>query len=82
MNVALFGKTAKEWKDANPDKKGNIREHANLNQLLILANLESYNAILIEQGEIQSERLILLHDLAIKQLQTIESLSKSSLSER
>lgn len=46
LNVALFGKTAKQWRDTNPDKKGNIRDEANLNQLLVLANMESYNAIL------------------------------------
>lgn len=79
LNVALFGKTAKEWRDANPNKKGNMRDDANLNQLLVLANMESYNAVLIEQGKMQSERLVLLHDLAIKQMQTLESLSKSSL---
>lgn len=79
LNVALFGKTAKEWIDANPNKKGNMRDDANLNQLLVLANMESYNAVLIEQGKMQSERLVLLHDLAIKQMQTLESLSKISL---
>lgn len=79
LNVALFGKTAKEWRAANSDKKGNMREDTNLNQLLVLANMESYNAVLIEQGKIQSERLVLLHDLAIKQLQTMELLSKTSL---
>lgn len=81
LNVALFGKTAKEWRDANPDKKGNMRDEANLNQLLVLANMESYNAVLIEQGKTQSERLVLLRKLAIKQMQTMESLSKSSLAQ-
>lgn len=81
LNVALFGKIAKEWRDANPDKKGNMRDEANLNQLLVLANMESYNAVLIEQGKTQSERLVLLRDLAIKQMQTMESLSKSSLTQ-
>ena len=79
LNVALFGKTAKEWIDANPNKKGNMRDDANLNQLLVLAKMESYNAVLIEQGKMQSERLVLLHDLAIKQMQTLESLSEISL---
>ena len=65
LNVALFGKRAKQWRNENPEKKGNIRDEANLNQLLVLANMESYNAILIEQGKIQSERLILLRELAI-----------------
>lgn len=57
LNVALFGQTAKQWKNNNPGKKGNVRDDANLNQLLVLANMESYNAILIEQGKSQSERL-------------------------
>ena len=61
LNVALFGQTAKQWKNNNPSKKGNVRDDANLNQLLVLANMESYNAILIEQGKSQSERLILLY---------------------
>ena len=63
LNVALFGKTAKQWRDENPGSKGNIRDHADLNQLLILANMESYNAILIEQGKLMSERLVLLPQL-------------------
>ena len=73
LNVALFGKTAKQWRDENPDKKGNIRDDANLNQLLVLANMESYNAILIEQGKPMSERLLLLRDLAIRQMSTLTS---------
>ena len=51
LNVALFGKTAKQWRDNNPDAKRNMRDEANLNQLLVLANMESYNAVLIEQGK-------------------------------
>lgn len=79
LNVALFGKTAKQWRTGNPDKKGNIRDHATLNQLLVLANMESYNAILIEQGKEQSERLILLRELAMRQMQTMESVNTSRL---
>ena len=79
LNVALFGKTAKEWRVANPDKKGNMRDEANINQLLVLANMESYNAVLIEQGKAQSERLILLHELAVKQMKTMERLSVDNL---
>lgn len=71
LNVALFGITAKQWREANPGKKGNIRDKATLNQLLVLANMESYNAILIEQGKPQAERLVALRDLAIKQLRTL-----------
>ena len=55
LNVVLFGRTAKQWKDENPDIKGNMRDGATLNQLLILANLESYNAVLIHQGNNQKE---------------------------
>lgn len=79
LNVALFGKTAKQWRIGNPDKKGNIRDYATLNQLLVLANMESYNAILSEQGKQQSERLILLHELAVRQMQTMSSLNTSRL---
>lgn len=79
LNVALFGKTARQWKSENPDKKGNMRDEASIHQLLVLANMESYNAILIEQGKIQSERLVLLHDLAVKQMKTMASLSIDNL---
>ena len=74
LNVALFGKTAKEWRMENPNKKGNIRDYASIGQLLVLANLESYNAILIEQKTEQSQRLELLRQTAIKQLTTISTL--------
>ena len=80
LNVALFGQTAKQWKNNNPSKKGNVRDDANLNQLLVLANMESYNAILIEQGKSQSERLILLRNLAIKQMDTLSSINLSEVS--
>lgn len=79
MNVALFGKTAKQWRDTNPDKKGNIRDDANLNQLLVLANMESYNAILIGQGKTMSERLVLLRELAIRQMKTLVAVSMDGL---
>ena len=74
LNVALFGKTAKEWRLENPDKSGNIRDYADIPHLLVLANLESYNAILIEQNIPQKERLLKLRDTAKKQLGTILSL--------
>lgn len=80
LNVALFGITAKEWREKNSNKKGNMRDDANLNQLLVLSNMESYNAVLIEQGKTQSERLILLRGLAVKQMKTLESLTVSALS--
>lgn len=74
LNVALFGVTAKQWREENKDKDGNIRDYATLNQLLVLANMESYNAILIEQGKPQSERIQLLNKLAIRQLEAIEKI--------
>lgn len=80
--MALFGKTAKQWRTENPDKKGNIRDHATFNQWLVLANMESYNTILIEQGKEQSERLILLRELAMRQMQTMESVNTSRLPQR
>ena len=79
LNVVLFGKTAKQWKDENPTEKGNMRDVATLNQLLVLANLESYNAVLINQGKKQKERMELLRQLAVQQLQTLEAVSLSNL---
>ena len=79
LNVALFGQTAKEWREENPKSKGNMRDEATLNQLLVLANMESYNAILIEQGLKQSERIQLINTLAIKQLETIENIGSESI---
>lgn len=72
LNVVLFGKTAKQWKEENPAVKGNMRDIATLNQLLVLVNLESYNAVLINQGKKQKERMELLRQLAVQQLQTLE----------
>ena len=75
LNVALFGQTAKEWRNTHRNKRGNIRDYAEINQLLVLANIESYNAILISQGKNQSERLLLLRSMVKKQLETISSLN-------
>jgi hypothetical protein len=75
LNMALFGQTAAEWKKSNPDKKGNIRDYANLNHLLVLANMESYNAILIEQGKEMPERLVTIHNLAEKQMKALEKIN-------
>ncbi len=75
LNVVLFGKTAKQWREENPDKKGNVRDYADINRLLVLANLESYNAILIEQGYSQAKRLDLLRQTAERQLRTLLGLS-------
>ncbi|MDW2829938.1 KilA-N domain-containing protein [Mesomycoplasma ovipneumoniae] len=79
LNVALFNKTAKEWRDENPDFKGNIRDYASLNELLVLANMESYNAILIGKGMVQKERMIELRKLARTQLTSLEKLNYSDI---
>lgn len=79
LNVILFGMTAKEWREKNGGKQGNIRDDASINQLLVLANLESYNAVLINQNKSQKDRMILLRDLAIHQLRTISGLSMTNL---
>lgn len=79
LNVALFGLTAKQWREKNPDKGGNIRDYATINQLLVLANMESYNAILIEQSKTQPERLQLLNKLAIRQLKAIEEINMDTI---
>lgn len=68
LNVALFGKTAKQWRDENPDKKGNIRDFASINELICLSNLENINAVLIGEGVPQSERLEKLNKIAIHQI--------------
>ncbi|PTT73755.1 MULTISPECIES: KilA-N domain-containing protein [unclassified Chryseobacterium] len=71
LNVALFGVTAKSWRDHNPDKKGNVRDYATLEQLVVLSNMESINALLIQQGLPQSERLIQLNKVAITQMKSL-----------
>lgn len=71
LNVALFGMTAREWRDKNPDKKGNIRDYAEVSQLVCLSNLENLNAYLIECGLSQSERLIELNKIAIRQMKVL-----------
>lgn len=71
LNVALFGVTAKEWRNSNIDKKGNIRDYATIEQLVVLSNMESINALLIRQGLSQSERLIYLNKTAITQMKSL-----------
>ncbi len=71
LNVALFGKTAKMWRDENTDLKGNIRDHASIQQLIVLINLESMNSELIKLGLSQSERAVRLNKMAIEQLTTL-----------
>ena len=79
LNVVLFGMTAKEWRANNRNKKGNIRDHASIKQLLVLANMESYNSILIGQGLTQKERMIKLRELSIQQLNTLKEMDVSML---
>lgn len=75
LNVAMFGTTAADWRKENPDKKGNVRDYATLEQLLVLANMESYNSILIEQAKPQPERIQLLNSMAISQLRVLQNYS-------
>ena len=79
LNVSLFDKTAKQWRDENKNLKGNIRDYASLNELLVLANMESYNAILIEKGLEQKERMIELRKLARNQMLSLERLNQGNL---
>lgn len=72
LNVAMFGMTAKQWREANTDKKGNIRDYASINELICLSNMENLNAIFIEQGLTQSERLMKLNRIAIQQMNVLE----------
>ncbi|MDO5329826.1 MAG: KilA-N domain-containing protein [Bacillota bacterium] len=72
LNVALFGMTAGQWRKLNPEKKGNMRDYASIHQLLVIANMESYNAILIEQKLPQRERLLQLNAMARSQLRVLE----------
>lgn len=71
LNVALYGMTAKEWRDANPQLEGNIRDHSTIEQLVVLSNLESINAVLIHQALPQSVRLIQLNQIAITQMKSL-----------
>lgn len=73
LNMALFGKTAKDWRSENPHKKGNIRDYATIEQLLVIANMESFNAILIEQGVSQRDRLMQLNAMTKSQLRVLEN---------
>jgi hypothetical protein len=71
LNVALFGITSKEWRENNPTLKGNIRDYASLEQLVVLSNMESINALLIRQGIVQNERLVQLNKVAINQMKSL-----------
>ena len=73
LNVAMFGKTARQWRDEHPDLKGNIRDYASINELICLSNMENLNAVFIDQGIPQSERLIKLNQIAIQQMKVLEN---------
>ncbi|MDK8691724.1 DNA-binding protein [Bifidobacteriaceae bacterium WP021] len=79
LNVALFNKTAKQWRDANLKSKGNIRDEASINELLVLANMESYNAVLISKGLPQEDRMVELRNLARAQILSLENLNNSGI---
>ena len=79
LNVALFGITAKEWREQNPDLKGNIRDYATINQLICLSNLENLNAVFIQKGMQQSERLTELNRIAIQQMKVLEAVGDRKL---
>jgi len=79
LNVALFNKRAKQWREENPELNGNMRDYASLNELLVLANMENYNAILIGKGMDQKERMIELRKLARNQLMSIEKMNNAGI---
>lgn len=79
LNVAMFGLTALEWRDAHPDLKGNVRDYASVNELLCLSNMESLNAVFIDEGLPQHERLLRLNRIAIQQMQVLEDVNKKYL---
>ena len=79
LNVALFGMTALEWREAHPDLKGNIRDYAGINELICLSNMENLNAVFINEGISQRERLIRLNQIAIHQMQILDDTQKHLL---
>ena len=79
LNVAMFGMTAKQWRETNADKKGNIRDYATINELICLSNMENLNAVFIDQGLPQSERLVKLNQIAIQQMRVLEDESGRKL---
>ncbi len=79
LNVALFGMTAKEWRDAHPEDKGNIRDYATINQLICLSNMENLNAVFINEGMPQGERLQKLNQIAIQQMTVLENVESKHI---
>ena len=82
LNVAMFGMTAREWREANPELKGNIRDYATINQLICLSNMENLNSVFINDGLPQSERLEKLNKIAIHQMQVLENMTVIKLLEK
>lgn len=79
LNVALFGMTAKQWRESNPDLNGNIRDYATINELICLSNMENLNAVFIDEGMPQPERLVKLNKIAIQQMQVLEDANNRRL---
>lgn len=79
LNVALFGITAKQWRESNPDLKGNIRDYATINELICLSNMENINAVLIDEGVAQKERLVKLNRIAIQQMKVLQDVEGRKL---
>ncbi|MEE1211284.1 MAG: KilA-N domain-containing protein [Treponema sp.] len=79
LNVAMFGMTARQWREANPELKGNIRDYASINQLICLSNMENLNAVFINDGISQSERLEKLNKIAIQQMKVLENIEDRKL---
>lgn len=79
LNVALFGITAKQWRDQNPELKGNIRDYASINELICLSNMENLNAVFINENMLQQERLIKLNRIAIQQMSVLQDVENRKL---
>ena len=79
LNMALFGMTASEWREKNPDKKGNLRDYATINELICLSNMENINAVFIQDGMPQSERLKKLNQVAISQMKVLSETESRKL---
>ena len=79
LNVALFGMTARQWRETNPDLDGNIRDYASINELICLSNMESMNSVLIEEGLPQPDRLVRLNEMAIRQMEILSGSGSHNL---
>ena len=79
LNVALFGVTARQWRESNPDLEGNIRDYASISELICLSNMESMNSVLIEDGLPQPDRLVRLNAMAIRQMEILSGIADRPL---